>query len=105
MSEREQELYRLSPEYIKTQVMSNAFRLIPEEGETFTFRGGLGNKVAVQTKKENGKYYKRFSEDEEWQDDDPHAKMLEFVRDIRRSAERDGVKKESKFRRILNKLF
>lgn len=45
---------------------NTATSLIPEEGEVISIRGGLGNRVLSQRKKENGKYYVRDNEESEW---------------------------------------
>lgn len=41
---------------------------LPEEGETISFKGGLGNKVRWQIKKENEIYYERKNELDEWKE-------------------------------------
>lgn len=43
-------------------------KMIPEEGEMIEARGGLGNKILHQRKKEDGKYYVRNNENEEWKE-------------------------------------
>lgn len=45
---------------------NTATSLIPKEGEVISIRGGLGNRVLNQRKKENGKYYVRDNEESEW---------------------------------------
>lgn len=45
---------------------NTAYSLIPEEGETISIKGGLGNKTLRQKKKENGKFYIRDNESQEW---------------------------------------
>jgi hypothetical protein len=78
--------------------------LIPEEGETITARGGLGNKVLHQSKKENGIYYKRSSEEEEWTIDNPHEKMLQFIKEMTINV-LEKPKPKSKFSMFFNKFF
>ena len=40
--------------------------LFPEKGETWSFRGGLGNKVLRQVKNEEGVIYERVDPTEDW---------------------------------------
>jgi hypothetical protein len=42
--------------------------LLPEEGQTFSIKGGLGNKTLRQKKKEDGMYYVRDNEECEWEE-------------------------------------
>jgi hypothetical protein len=42
--------------------------LVPEEGETISVKGGRGNMILNQRKKENGIYYERDNENCEWKE-------------------------------------
>lgn len=66
-------------EKIKLQAISNMPSLIPEEGETISIYGGLGNKTLNQTKKENGKFFQRDNEESEWEEFDMGDKILRFT--------------------------
>jgi hypothetical protein len=52
-------------EYIKLKTLSE-MKLFPDEGECFTYRGGKGNKILKEVKKENGIIYERYNTDEYW---------------------------------------
>lgn len=94
------------PKSIKVSAMANVLpSLIPEEGETISARGGLGNKIIHQSKKENGVYYQRSNEQEEWVIDNPHEKMLKFIQGMTESMLRETPKPKSKFRRFIDMIF
>jgi hypothetical protein len=49
-------------------IIKTSSSLLPEEGETISVKGGLGNKTLRQKKKENGMYYVRNNENCEWEE-------------------------------------
>lgn len=49
-------------------IIKTSGSLLPEEGETISVKGGLGNKTLRQKKKENGMYYVRNNENCEWEE-------------------------------------
>ncbi len=71
---------KYDPEYIKLKMLSE-MKLLPDEGEQFEFRGGLGNKILKQIKNDDGKYYERNSPNEEWKPYDLWG-MYERVKEV-----------------------
>ena len=68
---------------IKNRAFINVVdNLIPEEGYINTVRGGKGNMVLDQRKKEEGVYYRRNNEEDEWVEYDAHKEMLDFIRSL-----------------------
>ena len=67
--ERETEYNKYKPEIIKYTAIKD-MQMLPEDGEMFSFRGGVGNKILKQLKNENGILYKRDSSYDEWQVED-----------------------------------
>jgi len=63
--EKQIENRKYDPNYIKLKAISE-MKLLPDDGEQFDFRGGIGNKILKQIKNENGKYYERNNPNEEW---------------------------------------
>ena len=58
------------------------FGLIPEEGEIVSFCGGSGNRILSQRKRENGIYYKRENEIDDWIEYDANEEMENFITSI-----------------------
>lgn len=63
--ERQARLQHLSPEHIKLQTISK-MQLFPEEGEHFEIRGGYGNAIRKELKREDGIIYERDNPKCEW---------------------------------------
>ncbi len=83
-SQRTARLQEHSPEYIKYKAISN-MPLFPEKGETWDFRGGIGNKILKQIKNEDGIIYERNSPQDNWVIMDTtkvFERMLSFIRGI-----------------------
>lgn len=65
---------------IKNKAFLNVIdSMMPEEGETFTVKGGLWNQTLDQRKKENGTYYKRNNEKEEWIEFDANEEVFNLI--------------------------
>lgn len=52
-------------EYIRLKALSE-IRLFPDEGECISYRGGKGNGILKEVKKENGVIYERNNPTEPW---------------------------------------
>lgn len=76
--EKETEKQKYSPDFIKAQAISG-MKLLPEDGEQFDFRSGLGNKIIKQVRNDEGKFYERSNPDEEWKPYDI-SEMLERIK-------------------------
>lgn len=63
--EKEMRYRKYDPEYIKLTTLAN-MKLLPDDGDQFDFRGGIGNKIIKQIKNEDGKYFERNNPQEEW---------------------------------------
>jgi hypothetical protein len=63
--EKEMRYRKYDPEYIKLTTLAN-MKLLPDNGDQFDFRGGIGNKILKQIKNEDGKYFERDNPQEEW---------------------------------------
>lgn len=69
---------------LKLEVISDTLsNLTPEEGEIISIRGGLGSRVIYQYKKDEGLFYRRYSEDEQWEEFDLMGMRLESLQDMK----------------------
>lgn len=87
----------MNPNTIKTTAMDNFFQnIIPKEGETISYRGGLGNGIIYESKKENGLYYRRYDGVGDWEEFDLMREHLKVLQDMTDGLYRDFYNSQNK---------
>ena len=64
--QRQARLQEYTPEYMELKAYRELSPPLPLDGETYTAKGGAGNKILKQVKNEKGIYYERENPQHDW---------------------------------------